>query len=457
MSSVVGRQGLIRQVQFPKIVLPTAATVAETFSFAIGLIALAFLFIPYHERLSIWVLAIPLIAAVQLVFSLAVAILLAAANAFYRDVANVMGHLLRLLFYVSPALYALWEVPNEELAEADDAQPLHDPPDGLPDGHLGHGDGRPRDAAGLPRARDPADGLDDPRRARGRPLQARRARLRADPVSEQPATRPIAVEIRGLGIHYDLRLTRRTTIKGSLVGMLRRNQSAPTHFWALRHLDLQIFHGEAIGLIGPNGAGKSTLLLALAGILQPSEGSIAIDGRVSTLLTLGAGFDQELTGRDNIALAGAFLGIEHGEMDRLTPSIIEFADIGAFIDAPVKTYSMGMKARLGFSIATAITPDILLLDEVLGTGDQVFRTRSQARVRELISRARVVVLVTHDLSYVTEFCGRAILLEKGQIIHDGDPAETVDLYRRRVRESKLLAEADAERFAKPPEPQPATT
>jgi ABC-type polysaccharide/polyol phosphate transport system ATPase subunit len=266
-------------------------------------------------------------------------------------------------------------------------------------------------------------------------------------VSDQPAARPVAVDIRGLGIHYDLRLTRRTTIKGSLVGMLRRDNRGPTHFWALRHLDLQIRHGEAVGLIGPNGAGKSTLLLALAGILEPSEGAITVDGSVSTLLTLGAGFDQELTGRDNIALAGAFLGIAHAEVERLTPSIIEFADLGTFIDAPVKTYSMGMKSRLGFSIATAITPDILLLDEVLGTGDQVFRARSQARVRELIGRARVVVLVTHDLSYVTEFCGRAILLEKGRIIKDGDPVEVVDLYRQRVRESKLLAEADAERFA----------
>lgn len=269
-------------------------------------------------------------------------------------------------------------------------------------------------------------------------------------MSELHAGRPVAVDIHGLGIRYDLRLTRRTTIKGSLVGMLRREHTGPTHFWALRHLDLRIHHGEAVGLIGPNGAGKSTLLLALAGILQPSEGSIAIDGSVSTLLTLGAGFDQELTGRDNIALAAAFLGIAHADMERLTPSIIEFADLGAFIDAPVKTYSMGMKSRLGFSIATSITPNILLLDEVLGTGDQVFRARSQARVRELIGRARVVVLVTHDLSYVTEFCGRAILLEKGRIIKDGDPAEVVDLYRKRVRESKLLAEADAERFVVEP-------
>ncbi len=269
-------------------------------------------------------------------------------------------------------------------------------------------------------------------------------------MSDRSDERPVAVDIRGLGIRYDLRLTKRTTIKGSLAGMLRRDHSGPTHFWALRHLDLQMRHGEAVGLIGPNGAGKSTLLLALSGILEPTEGSVTVDGRVSTLLTLGAGFDQELTGRDNITLAGAFLGIDHAVVDRLTPGIIEFADIGAFIDAPVKTYSMGMKARLGFSIATAITPDILLLDEVLGTGDQTFRTRSQARVRELIGRARVVVLVTHDLTYVTEFCSRAILLEKGRIMFDGDPAATVALYRDRVREMKLLAEVDAERFALPP-------
>jgi len=294
------------------------------------------------------------------------------------------------------------------------------------------------------------------------PVSSPQAATVAQPPNTLRAESPIAVDIRDLGIRYDLRLTRRTTIKGSLAGMVRRRErTGPTHFWALRHLDLQIRHGEAIGLIGPNGAGKSTLLLALAGILEPTEGRVVVDGRVSTLLTLGAGFDMELTGRDNITLAGAFLGIGHSQMEELIPGIIEFADIGAFIDAPVKTYSMGMKARLGFSIATAITPDILLLDEVLGTGDQTFRTRSQVRVRELITRARVVILVTHDLTYVTEFCSRAILLEKGQIIHDGDPAATVTLYKDRVREMKLLAEVDAQRFAAPASPghgsPPATT
>jgi teichoic acid transport system ATP-binding protein len=279
----------------------------------------------------------------------------------------------------------------------------------------------------------------------------------APAASKQPSTPPsipepaggIALEVEDLGIRYDLRLTRRTTLKGSLSGFLRRDPAVPTHFWAIRHISLKVEHGESLAVIGPNGAGKTTLLLALAGILAPSEGRIGVHGRVSTLLTLGAGFDAELSGRDNIDLAAAFLGMDHREMASLTPSIIDFADIGPFIDAPVKTYSTGMRARLGFSIATAIRPDILLLDEVLGTGDQNFRARSQARIRELVDHAKAIVLVTHDLSFVTEFCNRAMLLEKGQIVHEGAPSETVEIYRERVRHNKLLAESEAQRFARP--------
>jgi ABC-type polysaccharide/polyol phosphate transport system ATPase subunit len=254
-----------------------------------------------------------------------------------------------------------------------------------------------------------------------------------------------AIDVRELGIRYNLRLTRRTTIKNSLSGLVR-GRPGPGHFWALRHLTFRIEHGESVAVIGPNGAGKSTLLLTLAGILEPTEGSVAIEGRVSTLLTLGAGFEMELTGRDNIDLVGAFLGIDARVMTSLAPTIIEFADIGPFIDAPVKTYSMGMRARLGFSIATAVAPDILLLDEVLGTGDQAFRAKSQARVRELVSKARAIVLVTHDLTYVEEFCNRAILLERGTVIRDGAPGEVVELYRDRTTRQKLLAEAQAGQF-----------
>jgi ABC-type polysaccharide/polyol phosphate transport system ATPase subunit len=271
----------------------------------------------------------------------------------------------------------------------------------------------------------------------------------ADLEPSRSTTKP-PVEITDLGIRYDLRLTKRTTLKGSLAGMLRRTDGRENHFWALRHINLRLAHGESLAVIGPNGAGKSTLLLALAGILTPSEGEIHTQGRVSTLLTLGAGFEFELTGRDNIDLTGAFLGIPQEQMDELTPGIIEFADIGAFINAPVRTYSSGMRARLGFAIATAITPDILLLDEVLGTGDQIFRARSQARIRDLVGKARAIVLVTHDLSTVGDFCNRAILIEKGHLIQEGTPADVVALYRDRIARQKLTAEEDAQRFATVP-------
>jgi ABC-type polysaccharide/polyol phosphate transport system ATPase subunit len=255
-----------------------------------------------------------------------------------------------------------------------------------------------------------------------------------------------ALEVADLGVRYNLRLTRRTTIKGSLSGLFKERPTASTHFWALRHVSFRLAHGESLAVLGPNGAGKSTLLLALAGILDPSEGMVDVQGSVSTLLTLGAGFEEELTGRDNIDLAAAFLGIDHRVVADLTPAIIEFADIGAFIDAPVKTYSTGMRARLGFSIATSVTPDILLLDEVLGTGDQTFRARSQQRIHDLMGRAKAIILVTHDLNTVAEYCNRAILVEQGQLIHDGSPEETVDVYRQRAEERKLLAEKEGGRF-----------
>jgi ABC-type polysaccharide/polyol phosphate transport system ATPase subunit len=262
--------------------------------------------------------------------------------------------------------------------------------------------------------------------------------------------RGLALDVRDLGIRYNLNFTKRTTLKGSLGTMVRRRREAATHFWALRHLSFSVDHGESLGVVGPNGAGKSTLLLALAGILSPSEGVVDVRGKVSTLLTLGAGFEPELTGRENVDLLGAFLGRGRREMAELAPAIVDFADLGAFIDAPVKTYSLGMKARLGFSIATAVQPDILLLDEVLGTGDQVFRAKSQQRIRELMVNARAIILVTHDLTYITEFCNRGMLLEQGQLVFHGDPAETVDLYKERVTERRLLVASDTRRFADEP-------
>jgi ABC-type polysaccharide/polyol phosphate transport system ATPase subunit len=253
-----------------------------------------------------------------------------------------------------------------------------------------------------------------------------------------------AIDAEGLGVRYNLRLTRQTTVRGSFRNLFRRPEG-PTHFWALRDVSFRVVHGESLAVIGPNGAGKSTLLQVLAGIIQPNEGSVEVIGHVSSLLTLGAGFDALLSGRENIRLAGAFLGIGHREMEAMLPGIVDFADIGDFIDAPIKTYSSGMRARLGFSIATAVDPDVLIIDEVLSTGDAVFRAKSKQRIIELTKAAKGIVLVTHDMAWVTEFCNRAILLDKGHVILEGPPAEVVALHQERSEQARIDREAELAR------------
>ena len=254
-----------------------------------------------------------------------------------------------------------------------------------------------------------------------------------------------AIDVRELGVEYSLRFTRKTTVRRTFTRMLQR-VSGPTHFWALRRVTFRVEPGEVLAVIGPNGAGKSTLLQCLAGIIMPSEGVVEVRGHVSALMTLGVGFDQELTGRDNILLAGAFLGHGHREMAEHLDGIIDFADLGAFIDAPLKTYSSGMRARLGFSIASAVDPDILLLDEVLATGDQVFRAKSRARILEMVAAAKAIVLVTHDMDWVTQFCSRAILLDHGAIVAEGQPTDLVDTYRERSERVKAEREARAAQY-----------
>ncbi|MEA2547985.1 MAG: lipopolysaccharide transport system ATP-binding protein [Chloroflexota bacterium] len=244
----------------------------------------------------------------------------------------------------------------------------------------------------------------------------------------------IAIAVEDLGVRYNLRFNKKTTLRQTFGQLASRR--APEPFWALRDVSFRLVHGESLAVIGPNGAGKSTLLQVLAGIIQPSHGSVQVSGHVSSLLTLGAGFDQELTGRENIRLAGAFLGLDHQVVDELLPRIVEYADIGPFIDAPIKTYSSGMRARLGFAIATSVDPDILLLDEVLATGDAQFRMKSKERVLELVRAAKAIVLVTHDMSWATDYCNRAILLERGRLVIEGDPAEVVRVHEEHSEQAR---------------------
>jgi len=259
-------------------------------------------------------------------------------------------------------------------------------------------------------------------------------------VDEQLRDGPVAIDVRDLGVRYSLRFTRKTKVRTTFTNLLR-SHGGESSFWALRDVTFRVVQGESLAVIGPNGAGKSTLLQVLAGIIMPSSGVVEVAGYVSSLLTLGAGFDVELTGADNIRLAGAFLGLPEAEVEERMPRIVEYADLGPFIDAPIKAYSSGMRARLGFAIATSVNPDILLLDEVLATGDADFRAKSKARVLELVKEARAIVLVTHDMAWVTEYCNRALLIEKGRIVAEGDPNEVVEIHREHSERRKAEKEA----------------
>ena len=251
-----------------------------------------------------------------------------------------------------------------------------------------------------------------------------------------------AISVEDLGVQYNLRFTRKTTLRESFSNILLRKP--PERFWALRHVNVKLSHGESLAIIGPNGAGKSTFLQVLAGIMRPTEGSVDVHGQVSGLLGLGVGFDVELSGVENILLGGAFLGLDGARINELLPSIVEFADLGRFIDAPLRTYSSGMRARLGFAIATAVDPDILLLDEVLATGDANFRAKSKARVIELVRAAKGVVLVTHDMDWVREYCNRALLLEKGQVVMEGEPGEVTAVHLERTAAETARRKAAAQ-------------
>jgi ABC-type polysaccharide/polyol phosphate transport system ATPase subunit len=186
-------------------------------------------------------------------------------------------------------------------------------------------------------------------------------------------------------------------------------------------------------VIGGNGAGKSTLLMTLAGILAPDDGSIAVYGSIATLLHVGAGFNDELNAEENILLVGAFLGVPTSVMRKKIPGILDFAEIGEFAKSEVRTYSSGMRARLGFAVATSVDPDVLLIDEVLSTGDASFRDKARDRILELMQKARAVVYVTHDLSSAKEFCTRSIELEGGKIIADGPARPIIDSYEKKMR------------------------
>jgi lipopolysaccharide transport system ATP-binding protein len=217
-------------------------------------------------------------------------------------------------------------------------------------------------------------------------------------------------------------------------------------FWAVRDISFEVGPGEALGIIGPNGAGKSTVLKLLTKILRPTRGRLELRGRVGALIEVAAGFHPDLTGRENVYLQGAIMGMARTEIARQFDAIVDFSGVEEFIDTPVKRYSSGMNARLGFAIAAHLDPDVLLIDEVLSVGDVAFQERCVARMRELLARGVPLVFVSHNLGAVVDLCTRAILIDRGVVQFDGRPAEAVAEFRRAGRR---LANAAAPAVDKP--------
>jgi len=213
---------------------------------------------------------------------------------------------------------------------------------------------------------------------------------------------------------------------------------------AIKNVSLEVPRGQMLGLIGRNGSGKSTLLKMIAGVYKPTAGRISVQGKIAPLIELGAGFHHELTGRENILLNGLLMGYSREEMQKREQSIIDFAEIGEFIDAPIKQYSSGMHTRLAFAVATEVDPQVLILDEILAVGDAAFQQKCFARIQNFREAGKTILYVSHAMPTVIRFCDRAILLDHGSIVADGDPAEVAEIYRSLLApEMAPLVTADA--------------
>ena len=243
--------------------------------------------------------------------------------------------------------------------------------------------------------------------------------------SASAADQPVVLA-RNLGIRFYVR-HQNPTVHSGIVRFLKR-QPAPDEFWALRGVSFSVAPGELLGVIGANGSGKSTLLRSLTGIYHPDEGEVSTKGRISSLLTLGAGFHVQLSGIENININATLLGLTSKQLAQRLESKVEFADLGDFIDAPVRTYSSGMRARLGFSIAVHIDPEILVVDEVIGVGDAAFSRRSRAKLEELFEAGTSVVMAQHNMRAIADMCHRVMWLDKGRVQSIGDPATVVNAY-----------------------------
>jgi len=247
------------------------------------------------------------------------------------------------------------------------------------------------------------------------------------------------ITLQGVSVKYRLLEERKRSFQAYVINYVKGKRVAVQTLWGLREVSLNVSKGESLGIIGPNGAGKSTLLKVVSGVIKPAEGEVNVSGKAAPLIELAAGFDDELTGRENIFLNASILGFSRREIEERFDRIVDFSELRDFVDTPLKHYSSGMIARLGFSVATEVDPDILIVDEVLAVGDARFKRKSKDRILEFKNRGVIIVFVSHDMESVRNLCNKVLWLDHGKARMVGEPEKVIAEYE------KEMASADAVR------------
>ena len=236
------------------------------------------------------------------------------------------------------------------------------------------------------------------------------------------------IQIQNISVTYRLIKERRRSFQAHVINYLKGKRIRAETLWALRNISLNVSKGESLGIIGHNGAGKSTLLKVISGVIKPFEGNIKVKGNIAPLIELSAGFDEELTGRENIFLSASIFGFSKREIEEKYDNIIDFSELKDFINTPLKSYSSGMIARLGFSIATEVDPDILIIDEILAVGDAQFKQKSKERISEFRRKGTTILFVSHNMEEIHSLCDRVLWLDHGTMKMLGEPEKTTNEY-----------------------------